>query len=64
MSKRGIVLYLHAHQPYRVRKYSVFDTAINHDYFNERVYETRSNNEMIFKKVADCAGKISCSPFC
>lgn len=53
MSKRGIVLYLHAHQPYRVRKYSVFDTAVNHDYFNERVYDIRSNNEMVFKKVAD-----------
>ncbi len=53
MSKRGIVLYLHAHQPYRVRKYSVFDAAINHDYFDERVYDTRSNNEMIFRKVAD-----------
>lgn len=53
MSKRGIVLYLHAHQPYRVRKYSVFDTATRHDYFNEPNYHIRSNNEQVFKKVAD-----------
>ena len=53
MSKRGIVLYLHAHQPYRVRNYSVFDTAVNHDYFNEPVYNSERNNEQVFKKVAN-----------
>ncbi len=53
MSKRGIVLYLHAHQPFRVRSYSVFDTAVNHDYFNEPDYLTDRNNEQVFKKVAD-----------
>jgi alpha-amylase len=53
MSKRGIVLYLHIHQPYRVRKYSVFDTADKHDYFNDPDYQTSRNNEQVFKKVAD-----------
>ena len=53
MSSRGIVLYLHVHQPFRVRKYSVFDTAVNHDYFNEPDYGTERNNEMVFRKVAD-----------
>lgn len=53
MSKRGIVLYLHTHQPFRVRNYSVFDTAVNHDYFDEPVYESERNNENIFRKVAD-----------
>jgi alpha-amylase len=53
MSKRGIVLYLHAHQPYRVRKYSVFDTAYKHDYFDEPDYNCERNNEQVFKKVAD-----------
>jgi alpha-amylase len=53
MSKRGIVLYLHAHQPYRVRKYSVFDTATSHDYFDEPDYNCERNNEQVFKKVAD-----------
>ncbi len=53
MSKRGIVLYLHVHQPFRVRKYSVFDTAIKHDYYNEPAYDTERNNEQVFRKVAD-----------
>lgn len=53
MSKRGIVLYLHAHQPFRVRKYSVFDTAVKHDYFEDPAYETERNNEQVFRKVAD-----------
>ena len=35
MTKRGIVLYLHVHQPFRVRKYTIFDTALKHDYFSE-----------------------------
>ena len=53
MNKRGIVLYLHAHQPYRVRKYSVFDTAYGHDYFDEPDYDTERNNEQVFRKVAE-----------
>ena len=53
MSKRGIVLYLHVHQPLRVRHYSVFDTAVNHDYFDEPQYDTDRNNEQVFRKVAD-----------
>lgn len=49
---RGITLYLHVHQPWRIRNYSVFDTAVNHDYFagdgdNER------NNRRVFEKVAN-----------
>lgn len=53
MTKRGIVLYLHVHQPFRVRKYSVFDTAIKHDYFDEPEYDCERNNEQVFKKVAN-----------
>lgn len=53
MSKRGIVLYLHVHQPFRVRQYSVFDTADTHDYFDEPKYETDRNNEQVLRKVAD-----------
>ena len=53
MNKHGIVLYLHVHQPYRIRNYSVFDTANNHDYFDEKSFESKRNNEMIFKKVSD-----------
>ena len=53
MSKQGVVLYLHAHQPFRVRKYSVFDTATEHNYFDEPDYNTERNNEQVFRKVAD-----------
>lgn len=52
MSKRGIVLYLHVHQPWRVRDYSVFDTAEQHDYFDDRS-DTDRNNEKVLRKVAD-----------
>lgn len=53
MSKRGITLYLHVHQPLRVRKYSVFNTANEHDYFNEKSWDTDRNNQKVLEKVAD-----------
>lgn len=53
MSKQAIVLYLHVHQPFRVREYSVFDTGEVHDYFAEPDYSTDRNNEKILRKVAD-----------
>ncbi|HEU4715413.1 MAG TPA: glycoside hydrolase family 57 protein [Candidatus Saccharimonadales bacterium] len=52
MSRRGITLYLHVHQPLRVRQYSVFDTAEKHDYFDAHDDSDR-NNEKIMRKVAD-----------
>lgn len=51
--KRGIVLYMHVHQPYRVRPYSVFDTAANHEYFSGDPQDSPTNNKAIFQKVAD-----------
>ena len=53
MSKRGITLYLHAHQPYRVREYSVFDTSVDHNYFNDSNWNSDRNNQHIFNRVAD-----------
>jgi alpha-amylase len=53
MSKRGIVLYMHVHQPWRIRQYSIFDTAERHDYFNEQSPDTDRNNERVLRKVAD-----------
>lgn len=53
MSKRGITLYLHVHQPLRIREYTVFDTASDHNYFNDPDPLTNANNERIFNKVAD-----------
>ena len=53
MSKRGITLYLHVHQPYRVRDYSVFDTSIDHNYFNAPDPMSDQNNQKILNKVAE-----------
>jgi alpha-amylase len=53
MTKRGIALYLHVHQPYRVRQYSIFDTGERHDYFDEPDLASDRNNEKIFRKVVD-----------
>lgn len=52
MNKRGIVLYLHVHQPWRVRDFSVFDTGERHEYFDDDS-NTDRNNEKVFRKVAD-----------
>ena len=52
MIGRGIVLYLHVHQPWRVRDYTVFDTATNHEYF-AGVSEVQRDNRTIFEKVAN-----------
>jgi alpha-amylase len=52
MSKKAIVLYLHVHQPYRIRHYSAFDTGTNHDYFTPD-YNDQTSNERILHKVAE-----------
>jgi alpha-amylase len=52
MSSKAIVLYLHVHQPWRLRDYTIFDTARNHDYFSGAGEDDR-NNRRVFDKVAD-----------
>ena len=49
---KAIVLYMHVHQPYRIRHYTVFDTANKHDYFNAP-YDDQTSNERILHKVAE-----------
>lgn len=49
--KKAIVLYLHVHQPYRIRHYSIFDTGTDSNYFNAD-YDDRRSNERIAHKVA------------
>lgn len=49
---KAIALYLHVHQPFRIREYSIFDIANNHDYFAAD-YEDRTSNERIIHKVAE-----------
>ncbi|MEI7631767.1 MAG: glycoside hydrolase family 57 protein [bacterium] len=49
--KRAIVLYLHVHQPFRIRHYTIFDAGNKHDYFDTHEGD-RTNNGDIVKKVA------------
>lgn len=50
--KKAIVLYLHVHQPYRIRHYTVFDAGAQHNYF-DAPYDDRRSNEQIIHKVSD-----------
>jgi len=50
---RAIVLYLHVHQPFRVRQYSIFDAGVDHNYFFAQDYDDRTSNERIAHKVAE-----------
>ena len=49
---KSIVLYMHVHQPYRLRHYTIFDTGVNHDYFDAQ-WESNENNKRILLKVAE-----------
>ncbi len=47
---KSVVLYLHAHQPHRIKPYTIFDSANDHSYFNSQDIQT--NNQAILHKVA------------
>ncbi len=47
----SICFYFQVHQPYRIKKYRIFDVGHDHAYFNDRS-ELDINNEKIFHKVA------------
>ena len=49
---RAIVLYLHVHQPYRIRQYTIFDAGVNHNYFDSPP-NTQTNNPDIIHKVSE-----------
>jgi len=49
---KAICLYLHVHQPYRVRNYSVFDAGADHNYFSMATQHPRLNNKNVLQKVA------------
>jgi len=51
--KKQIVLYLHVHQPYRIRPYSVFSAGYDHDYFSDAGVVDNATNQSIIKKVAE-----------
>ncbi|MGH7156887.1 MAG: glycoside hydrolase family 57 protein [Candidatus Saccharimonadales bacterium] len=48
MSK-AIVLYLHAHQPWRLRHYTIFDAATSHNYFDTGPSDINGNREVLQK---------------
>lgn len=50
---RTICLYLHVHQPYRIKHYTAIDMGVDHDYFSETDYHADANNERILRKVAE-----------
>ena len=50
---KGLVLYLHVHQPYRISPYNIFSVGYDHDYFDDRRSPLHSRNEQILKKVAE-----------
>lgn len=52
-NKRSIVFYMHVHQPQRVRPYTVFETANDHNYFDSPNWDDGSHNEKVFRKVAE-----------
>lgn len=52
MSAKSIVLYLHVHQPYRIRHYTIFDAAHEHDYF-DAPFQAKESNEKVIRKVAE-----------
>ncbi len=51
MSK-SIILYLHAHQPWRLRHYTIFDAAEQHNYFDTDPKNQNSNQQVLQKVTA------------
>ncbi len=49
---KSIVLYMHVHQPFRIKKYTVFNTGVDHEYF-ETDFDSDQSNERILKKVVE-----------
>ena len=49
---KAVVLYLHVHQPFRLKQYTVFDIAHDHQYFNDES-QTDLNNRRVFERVAN-----------
>lgn len=48
----SVCLYLHVHQPYRIKQYRVFDIGNDDQYFNDSG-ESERNNKKIIEKVAE-----------
>ena len=51
--KRAICLYLHVHQPFRIKQYSIFQAGVDHEYFNDHTPSVDTNNRFIVDKVSE-----------
>jgi alpha-amylase len=49
---KAIALYLHVHQPYRIRHYTALDSGNSHNYFDSPS-NAKASNEQILRKVAE-----------
>lgn len=49
---QAITLYLHAHQPLRIKHYTIFNAGQDHNYFNDATPGVDTNNRFIIDKVA------------
>ncbi len=49
---KAIVFYLHVHQPYRLRHYTIFDAGVSHNYFDTDDKQAGSN-QAIIRKVSE-----------
>lgn len=52
MSSKTIALYFQLHQPYRIKRYTIFDAAHDHMYFNDEG-DGDTNNRLVFERVAE-----------
>ncbi len=50
---RAICLYLHVHQPLRVKDYTIFEVGADHQYFNDYTPDKDTSNEFIINKVSE-----------
>ena len=50
---KHISLYLHVHQPFRVKPYSIFQASQDHVYFNDETPGVDTNNRFIIDKVSE-----------
>lgn len=48
-----ICLYLHVHQPFRVREYSIFEAGKDSNYWFESNYDAGPSNQRVINKVAE-----------
>ena len=49
---KAVVLYLHVHQPHRLKQYTIFEAAHDHNYFND-MSDTDLNNRRVFERIAE-----------